>query len=186
MTKKRPYIDRADRLKAFRGEISVDAFAKELGINLTTYYRYERGDTPVSDGYLKLAEIISKKYHFDSQIVSEDEKLYEQHAGWKPRSIEELTGLDSRYKTAFIQLLDIFESKHDFYKRAVAANLQAASEAIKQLDESEKMLKQQAKMNAYHGVERRSGIDRRQYIDPKLKAENERRSGIDRRKPPDC
>jgi integrase len=154
MVKVNKYQGLADKLKSLRGNISVGDFAEKLGIKLATYYRYERGETPIKPGLLKLAEIISKE---KTTKISDPEKPYDLHGGWKPRGLESLTGLDSRYKESFIQLLDIFSSSHESLKLATAANLKAFSDTVKQLDEAQVLLKNIDIKTSYFGPDRRSG-----------------------------
>lgn len=193
MTKKRQYADRGEQLRALRGNIPVEQFARELGINLTTYYRYERGDTPVSDGHLKLAKIVSDKSQLDKRTVSDPESGYDPHGGWQPRSIEEMAGVPKGLGMgrAVEMLASIYQSKNQDVIRAIFANLQVFSSAIEQagqidqlkrdMDELRGLVKKHAKMHAYYGQDRRSGADRRQVagVSP---TGSERRSGEDRRR----
>ena len=194
MTTKRPYADRAAKLKAIRGKIPVEAFAAELGINLTTYYRYERGDTPVSDGHLKLAKIISAKRQFDNGAISEPESDYAPQGGWRPRSIEELTGVPRGLGMgrAVELLARIYQSKNADVIRAIFANLQVFSATVEQaeqiatlkqdIDDLRDLIKKHANLHAYYGQDRRSGHDRRQ-APGSSPTGIERRDGEDRRRP---
>ena len=193
MTKIRPYADRGAKLRALRGSIPIKDFAQELNINLTTYYRYERGDTPVSDGHLKLAKIISDKKQLDKRAVSDPESDYNLHGGWEPRSIEEMAGVPKGLGMgrAVEMLASIYNSKNQEVIRAINANLQVFSQAVEQagridqlkrdVDELRGLVKKHAQLHAYYGQDRRSGQERRQ-TPGQSPTGIERRRGEDRRK----
>jgi transcriptional regulator with XRE-family HTH domain len=181
-------------LRALRGKIPVDDFARELGINLTTYYRYERGDTQVSDGHIKLAKIVSANRQLDKMVVSDPESDYDPHGGWRPRSIEELTGVPRGLGMgrAVEMLANIYQSKNQEVIRAINESLQVFSAAVEQalkiealqrdVDELRAMVAKHAQRHAYYGQERRSGEDRRRE-GGQSPTGVERRSGDDRREP---
>jgi transcriptional regulator with XRE-family HTH domain len=140
MTKERKYQDRAERLKKLRGDIGVDVFAKELGINLTTYYRYERGETPISDGHLKLAEIFSQKKAEATAAVVDPSRHYDLHGGYRPDP-ERFIGAQrgTPQWRAFELLGRIYATKDETLITAAVVNLTALVEiAEKQNKEKEK------------------------------------------------
>jgi len=93
MTKTIKYPQLAARLKKLRADVAVNEFAEKMGVSLVTYYRYERGETPIKEGLLRLAEIIADEYKSRKIKVSDPEKQYDLHGGWKPRSLEQITGV---------------------------------------------------------------------------------------------
>jgi transcriptional regulator with XRE-family HTH domain len=140
MAKVRKYEDRAERLKKLRGDVSVEAFAKELGINLTTYYRYERGETPISDGHLKLAEIVSKRKAEAGSTVADTSFEFDLHGGYKPDP-ERFLGVrrGTPQWQAFELLGRIYATEDEALITAAVVNLTALVEiAEKKKTESEK------------------------------------------------
>lgn len=126
MTKERKYQDRADRLKKLRGDVSVETFANELGINLTTYYRYERGETPISDGHLKLAEIVSGRKSEANNAVEDSSCEYDLHGGYTPDP-ERFLGVrkNTPQWRAFELLGRIYATKDEALITAAVVNLTA-------------------------------------------------------------
>lgn len=196
MTKNKPYIARGEQLKKLRGEISVDDFANELGINIATYYRYERGETQVSDGYLKLAEIVRKQIDGKSKNIAEPEKQYDLHGGYTPDP-EKALGVErgTQQWKAFELLSRIYASADQQLIGAIFSNLKSFAEAAEQkrenVDLKRKVDELESKIDEVMGQlnqkgiiqlrERRSGADRRQAVDDNFTGE-ERRSGLERRK----
>jgi hypothetical protein len=196
MTKQKPYTDRAEQLKKLRGEISVDDFAAELGINITTYYRYERGETPVSDGHLKLAEIVRKSRNGQMKTIADPEKPYDRHGGYKPDP-EKALGVErgTQQWRAFELLSKIYASEDQQLIGAIFSNLKSFSDAAEQkrenvelkrkVDELDVRLNEMAGQLNQKGIirfiERRSGADRRQSAGERLIGQ-ERRTGRDRRR----
>jgi len=195
------YTNNLELLCSLHGLKKKD-FSRQVG--LANAFRTDAG-RPSMETIKKISEIFNKSpewlltYHDKlTSDVNEPEKSYDPHGGWTPRSLEDLTGLAPGYKEAFLLLLEIFESKNNLYKRAIYANLQAFSGAIKnearmrsleerdaergrELAELRALIKNHAKAHAYYGEDRRSGIERRQ-IEGVGPAGIERRSGEDRRK----
>lgn len=129
MTKERKYQDRAERLKKLRGNIAVDSFAKELGINLTTYYRYERGETPISNGHLKLAEIVSSKKSDACSAVLDTSHEYDLQGGYKPDPEKFLGARRGTPQWKAFELLGrIYSTKNDALITAAVVNLTALLE----------------------------------------------------------
>lgn len=140
MTKTRKYQDRAALIKKLRGDLSVESFARELGINLTTYYRYERGDTPISDGHLKLAEIVSRAKSGAAGAVIDPHRDYDLHGGYKAdpeRFIGAKRGTP-QWK-AFELLGRIYATENEALITAAIVNLTALVQiAEKQKEDNEK------------------------------------------------
>ena len=195
MTKPKPYLDRAEKLKSLRGDISIDEFAKELGINITTYYRYERGETPVSDGHLKLAEIVRMKIN-GTAGVSEPELDYDHHGGYKPDP-EKALGVErgTQQWKAFELLSKIYASQDQQLIGAICSNLKSFADAAEQKRENVELKRKVEGLESkiddlmiqlnHKGIirlqERRSGTDRRQVAGESNTGE-ERRTGGERRK----
>jgi transcriptional regulator with XRE-family HTH domain len=193
---KRPYLDRAARLKKIRGDISAEVFAKDLGININTYYRYERGETPISDGHLKLAEIFRMEVDSKAGKIAEPEKQYDQHGGYKPDP-EKALGVErgTQQWKAFELLSKIYASADQQLIGAIFSNLKSFADAADQkrenvelkrkVDELDVRLNEMAGQLNQKGIirfiERRSGADRRR-ASCKCTTDIERRSGGDRRK----
>ena len=52
------YAELGKQLKELRADFKQQAFAKEIGVALRTYQRYEKGDRKVPDGLFRLAKIL--------------------------------------------------------------------------------------------------------------------------------
>ena len=125
--------------------------------------------------------------------IEENEKNYDPHGGWKPRSIEEMAGVPKGLGMgrAVEMLASIYNSKNQDVIRAIFANLQVFSSAIEQagqidqlkrdMDELRGLVKKHVKLHAYYGENRRSGADRR-HVAGASPTGIERRCGEDRRK----
>lgn len=175
MTKQKPYLDRAEKLKGLRGNISIDEFAKELGINLTTYYRYERGETPVSDGHLKLAEIVRMKMN-GAPTVFEPEPAHNPHSGYKTNSEKALGDEHGGHRgRAFDLLAKIYESQDQQLIGAIFSNLKSFAESAEQKRENVELKRKvdelDVRLNEMEGLLNQKGIIKHP----------ERRSGTDRR-----
>jgi transcriptional regulator with XRE-family HTH domain len=197
MTKERKYHDRAERLKKIRGNIPVEDFASELGINLATYYRYERGETPVSDGHLKLAEIIRSQRDAGLGKLADPSPAYDLHGGYTPDA-EAALGVErgSEQWRAFAMLSQIYASEDQALIRAIYSNLCAFAESAERKRENAELKRDvealQARLNEVvvqldqKGIvclnDRRSGVERRVDLDPHAPDGHDRRSGHDRRK----
>jgi transcriptional regulator with XRE-family HTH domain len=197
MQKRRPYEDRAERLKKLRGEAPVDVFAKELGINIATYYRYERGETQISDGHLRLAEILRNKRQHDNITISEPAQNYDPHGGYNP-DFEKSSGIQrgSPMWRAFELLSKIYASEDPGLIGAIYSNLKTFAETVEQRRENaglkrtvgelsarlDQVVEQLNQKGIVHFREKRNGADRRQVADPDWPDGEERRSGQDRRK----
>jgi hypothetical protein len=143
-----------------------------------------------------LAKIISDRRQIEKTAVSDPELVYDKNAGWRPRSIEELTGVPKGLGMGHaVELLArIYQSKNHEVIRAIFANLQVCSKTVDQddeiaalkrdVDELKVFAREHAKRNAYYGEDRRSGVERRRIIGAGPNG-SERRSGADRRETTD-
>ena len=77
-SKKYPYKNLGNELKGLRGLFDKKDFAKQLGVGLRTYYRYESGERKVPDGLLKLAHLLNREYELPAR--SERIKIAEPRA----------------------------------------------------------------------------------------------------------
>jgi len=73
--KKYPYIDLGNKLKELRGGLNQEDYAKQLGVALRTYHRYEKGERKIPDGLLKLATLLNRN-NTKITYVSEPEDEY--------------------------------------------------------------------------------------------------------------
>lgn len=114
--------------------------------------------------------------------VSDPEKAYDPHGGYKGHDFSELTGLEGdAYRRAFRILLEIFESTAAAkYQRAIMTHLEVFSEAIKTEARLEQLEKQVAELTSIGQKQSRSSNDRRRT--PGISPDGiEKRSGEDRR-----
>ena len=156
MTKPKPYLDRAEKLKSLRGDISTDKFAKELGINLTTYYRYERGET------------IEKTP--DTERGTQRGRAFDLLAKIYESADQQLIG-------AIFSNLKSFAEAAEQKRENVKLNLKLEGLESK-IDDLEAQLNQKGIIRLR---DRRSGADRRR-VAGENHAGEERRAGGDRRK----
>lgn len=173
--------------------MNVAEFAEKLKINLRTYYRYESGEREIPAGLMDLAEIIRSNLDANNGQVKQQNIQYDQHGGWKPRSIEEIAGVPEGLGMgrAVEMLARIYQSKNRDVISAICANLRVFCERIDQDDELSALkremedlralVKNHARAHAYYGEDRRSGTVRRQIVGDSPTG-IERRSGGDRRR----
>jgi len=72
---KYPYIDLGNKLKELRGRLNQESYAKQLGVALRTYHRYEKGERKIPDGLLKLATLLNRN-NIKIGYVSEPSNIY--------------------------------------------------------------------------------------------------------------
>jgi transcriptional regulator with XRE-family HTH domain len=190
------YINNLEILCASHGLRKKD-FSRRVG--LANAFRTDAG-RPSMETIKKISEIFDKSpewlltYHDKlTPDVKELKKNYDQHGGWKPRSIEELVGVPEGMGMgrALEMLTRIYLSKNQALIGAIFANLRVFCDRVDQENEIvalkrekaelRELIKSHAKTHSYYGEERRSGFDRRQ-ADAGAPNGVERRSGIERRK----
>jgi transcriptional regulator with XRE-family HTH domain len=66
-----PYVQTASKLKQLRGPLEPKAFAEMLGIEMQTYYRYERGEREVPPPVMKLAQLLQPSIYKDGILRDE-------------------------------------------------------------------------------------------------------------------
>jgi len=73
-----PYKELGINLRKLRGSLSKKQFARDLGVSIQAYYRYEKGERKIPDGLLKLAQIQgdgqSSVYNKD-RVLDEDPEI---------------------------------------------------------------------------------------------------------------
>lgn len=95
-------------LKEIRATRSLKQMAEFLGISERAYRHYENEEREVSGPVKKLIEIDQRSE------IQEQKSEYDRNGGWKPRTIEELTGIPKGkgMGKAVEMLADIYSSKN--------------------------------------------------------------------------
>ena len=120
-TKKYPYINLGNKLRELRGGLNQESYAKQLGVALRTYHRYEKGERKIPDGLLKLATLLNRN-NTKIGYVSEPKSEYRSQE-------QELINMAKQ----------ILRSE---YGLALAANIRAFHSAIQKDKERGKLKKQ--------------------------------------------
>jgi hypothetical protein len=200
MTDKSEKFSAQEWLKATRGELTKEAFAKIIGVSVRHYYRYESGEKPIPQWIVDAAN----KYIRDkSQAIADPKNAFDPHGGWKPRSIEEMTGVPKGLGLgkAVDLLATIYAAKDEMLIRAINANLEAFCSAVgekerriereqdlqrleERVKELENIISKNGPVQVYAGPERRRSTDRRVCCDQDYPEPKNQRTGSDRRETP--
>jgi len=198
-----------DWLKQVRGGLTKELFAKNIGVSVRHYYRYESGEQVVPQ---KVVDAVLRYIRDMEHAVAEPKDDYAKHGGHKP-DFEKSMGVEksSDEWDALGLLYEIVKEGDPAYRRAIMANLVAFSTAIRERKKSaglesevagmkaeqvktagemEKLRQELSELRAivqtharevtYTGPERRLGPDRR-IADGASPDGIEHRSGLERR-----
>jgi hypothetical protein len=148
-------------------------------------------------------EWLGTEHGSDSEEVHQPKEDYAPHGGWKPRSIEEMTGVPKGLGMgkAVDLLATIYAAKDEMLIRAINANLAAFCSAVGEKErriereqdlqrlearvaELENIIAKNGPVQVYAGPERRGGGERRANTDPAFPESQNKRNGTDRRETP--
>jgi transcriptional regulator with XRE-family HTH domain len=202
----------AKRLKYIRLEKGLNrtAFAKSIGVSSAHISALEKEKGSPSEQFVKA---VAARYDFSEKWLSNGEGEmhpcsvhqpqpdYDQHGGWKPRSIEEMAGVPKGLGMgkAVDLLATIYAAKDEMLIRAINANLEAFCGALDdkkrrlereielerleaRIAELENIIAKNGPIQVYSGPDRRNGTDRRTRFDPEFPSDQNQRNGTDRRK----
>jgi hypothetical protein len=198
------YLNNLDTLRKHKG-LSKGQFNEFLGV--WNAYRKrglaKAGRETVLTVCQKLdvtEEWLGTEHGSDSNEVKQPQPPFDPHGGWKPRSIEEMTGVPKGLGLgkAVDLLATIYAAKDEMLIRAINANLEAfcstvgekerrveREQELQQLEarvkELENIISKNGPVQVYSGPERRKGPERRICCDQCYPEENNKRNGTDRR-----
>lgn len=118
-------------MKRIRGDRSIKQMSEILGISERAYRHYENEEREVSGAVKKLIEIDQ------CSKIKESGSDYDLQGGWKPKTIEELTGIPEGMGMgkAIQMLADIYNSKNKETISSIYKVLQVFSENLNSFEE---------------------------------------------------